>query len=189
MQAENRRLPRKPFFCLPKRELRERQTRDPSPLIFPETREQQPRCQYTAVPARYVHDTSDREQLRSRWLRGIEDTSGRRLRRFALEPSTSSHLVCPPNRPGLPGQLASARLKPVVAWQGRVLAFGCGPHHPCPTTIDSSFQARGSGLRPPTLSSGKHAFSREKRGGAAHRRKEVEKTRPHHHKEASDGHD
>ena len=41
----------KPFFCLPKRELRERQTRDPSPLIFPETREQQPKCQYTAVPA------------------------------------------------------------------------------------------------------------------------------------------
>ena len=84
----------------------------------------------------------------SRSARGAQIAYPKGLTRFRLRSIGSGSFpfgFCPPNRPALAGQLASARLTPVVACQGRVLTFGCGPHHPCPATIDSPGQARGSG--------------------------------------------
>lgn len=93
-----------------------------------------------------------------------------------------SNCFCPPNRPALAGQLASARCA-VVACQGRVLTFGCGPHHPCPATIDSPGQDRGSGLRPHHSVPSEICISaRSESRGVAHRRKEGTKPETSHHK-------
>ncbi len=93
-----------------------------------------------------------------------------------------SNCFCPPNRPALAGQLASARYA-VVACQGRVLTFGCGPHHPCPATIDSPGQDRGSGLRPHHSVPSEICISaRSESRGVAHRRKEGTKPETSHHK-------